>query len=493
MTTVPFNTIASGIRTNTHHTEFDSSRAVAGALTRHHKILVIGRRLATGTVEEFELKRVLSADQGESFHGVGSELAEMIRAAKKANAQTEMWSIGAAPLAGGTAGTKTITVTGTATADKTIHLYIAGRFYVPVAIAGGDLENAIATKINTAIQAHREYARMPFTSDVATSVVTVTMKWKGVDVADVRTNYNPSDENVPGVTVEIEAGVAGAGNPDVGEVIAAWGDTTQWDTIVMPWTDATNLGLLETELLSRWGGMRQIDGHAFAAVFGSHGTASTLGSSRNSKHLTIMGANLSPTPPWIWAAVVGAVDAFEPDPARPRQTLPLPGVLAAKPTELWGDADRNLLLFDGISTHVVDQGGNVTIERLITTHQTNAQGVPDAAYLDVETIRTLSAIRYDGNSAVSLAFPRCKLAKDGVDLPAGQPIVTPNVMRAFLGGRYANVWAALGWVEGAALKQFMEELIVGIDDSDPNRLVAQGGPDLMNQFRGMSTQWQFIV
>jgi phage tail sheath gpL-like len=239
--------------------------------------------------------------------------------------------------------------------------------------------------------------------------------------------------------------------------------------------------------------MRQIDGVAFAAVYGSHGAASTLGSSRNSKHISIMGTNLSPTPPWIWAAVVGAVDAFEPNPARPRQTLPLPGVLPAKPTDLWGDADRNLLLFDGISTHVVDQGGNVTIERLITTYQTNAQGVPDTAYLDIETVRTLSAIRYDGNSAVSLAFPRSMLAKDTDDLPAGLPVVTPNVMRAFLGGRYAEVWAKLGWVETGAHEQFMNELIIGIDDGDVNRLVAQGGPDLMNQFRGMSTQWQFIV
>jgi len=402
-----------------------------------------------------------------------------------------MWAIGIDALTGGTAGTKTATITGTATETSTIHLYIAGR-YVPVAIASGDAQNTVATKINTAIQAHPDYVRMPFTTGVATNVVTFTAKWKGVDVADVRTNYSASDENVAGVTVTVAAGVSGAGNPDVTEILDAIGDVTQYDTIVCPWTDATNLTALEQELLSRWGGMRQIDGVLFTAVAGSHGTATTLGSSRNSPFHVCMATNLSPTPPWLWAAALGAVDAGQSDPAMPRQTLPLLGILPAAETLQWGQADRNLLLYDGIATHVVDAGGNVTIERLITTYQTNAQGVPDTAFLDVETVRTLSAIRFDGNSAVSLQYPRAKLCKDGAPLPPGQRVVTPNGMKAFLAGRY-DIWGSLGWVELASKEQFMDELLCDIDLNDVNRLVAQGGPDLMNQFRGLSVQWQFIV
>jgi phage tail sheath gpL-like len=489
---VSFDTIQPGIRTVTNHAEFDSSRAVQGVNRRRNKILMIGRRLTTGTAPELTLKQVLSGDQGDTFHGLGSELAEMIRAGKKANSQTEMWSIGVTPLAGGTAGTKTITVTGTATADGTIHLYIAGKHYVPVAIANGTAQNAIAAAINTEIQAHADYARMPFTSGVATNVVTLTMKWKGVDVADVRVNYNPSDDSVPGVTVAIAQGVAGAGNPDVETVLDVIGDTTQWDSIVMPFTDATNLTALEQELESRWGGMRQVDGVAFAAVAGTHGTASTLGASRNSKHLTIMGANNSPTPPWIWAAVYAAAEAAESDPARPRQGLLLPGVLPAQTPELWGQADRQLLLETGIATHVVDPGGNVSIERAITTYQTNALGVPDTAFLDIEVVRTASFIRYDGNVSFSLRYARSKLANDGGRLPPGQPIATPSGVKGFFAGKY-DQWTDLGLVEAGARDQFIEELLVEIDPSDPNRLVAQAGPDFVNQLRGISVQWQFIV
>lgn len=489
---VNFNTIDDNIRTATNHAEFDSSRAVQGVNERRKKLLLMGRKLASGTVAELVPRQVLSGDQGESFFGTGSELAEMIRAAKKANSQAEMWAVGIDPLTGGTAGTKTITATGTAAADRTLQLYIAGRFYVPVAIASGDAQNTIATKINAAIQAHREYTRMPFTTAAATNVVTGTMRWKGVDVADIRANYNISDEDVPGVTVTIATGTPGAGNPDINEILDAIGDVEHYDSFALPWTDATNLTALETELEDRFGGMRQIPGVAFAAVAGSHGTATTLGASRNSKHLVIMGANTSPTPPSIWAAVLAAVEATESNPARPRQAMPLPGILPAAPSAVWGQANRNLLLFSGIATHVVDSGGNVATERLITTYRTNALGVPDTAFLDIETHRTAEAIQYDGNTSVSLAFPRSMLADDGEPLPPGLPIVTRNTMRAFLGGRY-DLWGSLGWVELAARAQFVEELLVERPSGDRNRLVAQGGPDFMNQFRGMSVQWQFIV
>lgn len=487
-----FQTITPGIRTVTNHAEFDTSRAVQGVNARRNKILVLGRRLPSGSADKLVPKQVLSGDQAEAYHGTGSELAEMVRAAKKANSQTEMWSCSIDPLSSGTAGTKTITITGPATADGTIQLRIAGRFYVPVAVSAGDVANAIATALNAAIQAHPEYLRMPFTSSAASGVVTLTMRWKGVETADARVNYYPSEQSPAGVTVVIAAGVAGAGNPDVTQILDAIGDVVQYDSIVMPFTDPANLAALETELKSRWGGMRQNDGVAFAAVTGSHAMATTLGTSRNSAFLCLMAANTSPTPSWIWAAVVAAVEAAEPDPARPRQGLTLPGVLPATPTELWGQADRNLLLYSGCATHVVDSGGNVAIERLITTYQSNSLGVPDTALLDIETVRTASFIRYDGNVSVSLSFPRHKLAKDGVPLPVGQPIVTPRTMRGFFDGKY-DQWTALGLVEGAAKEQFTTELVVQIDSTDPNRLVAQAGPDFVNQFRGLSMQWQFIV
>jgi phage tail sheath gpL-like len=332
---------------------------------------------------------------------------------------------------------------------------------------------------------------MPFTSSVSTNVVTLTMRWKGVDVPDARFNYNVSDQFPGGVSVVSAAGVAGAGNPDITAAITAMADE-RFTHIVMPWTDATNLGILETELTRRFGGMSMKDGIAFAAVTGSLATASTLGNARNNNLLTIMAANTSPTPSYVVAAVNCAVVAGQPHPTRPFQTLTLPSVLPPARADRWDQPSRNTLLFDGISTHVVDDGGNVRIERQITTYQTNAQSVLDPAYLDVNTPLTYMACRDDFLSSMSLAFPRHLLGDDGAPLPPGQPIVTPNTIKAHAASRY-DLWTAEGWVDGSAKQQFVDEMVVMRDPADSNRLQAQFGPNFMNQFLGMSASIQFIL
>ncbi len=44
--------------------------------------------------------------------------------------------------------------------------------------------------------------------------------------------------------------------------------------------------------------------------------------------------------------------------------------------------ERNLLLHDGIATHMVDAGDNVCIEREITMYRVNQYGDADVSYLD---------------------------------------------------------------------------------------------------------------
>jgi len=490
--TVPFNTIASAglIRTNVHAIEADGSRAIQGRTARSHKILYIGRKLTAGSVAELVATRVFSGDEADAYFGVGSELAEMVRAGKTANSFTEMWAIGIDPLTGGTAGTVTVTITGPATADGTIHLYIAGH-YIPVAVSNGDVQNDIATAVNAAIQAYGKYARLPFTSSVGTNVVTLTMKWKGVDVSDVRTNYNDGDFTPAGLTVAVAAGVAGAGNPDISEVITAIA-AQHYDTFAHPFIDATNMGLWKTEMARRWEGMVKKWSSSFVGHVGNHGAATSLGNAHNSPYVTIVAGNTSPTPHYIWAAVGAAVDAKEPMPSRPRQTLALPGCLPAARDEVWTDDELNALLFDGVSTHRVSESRDVTIDRFITTYQTNAQAVADPTWLDICTPRTLAAIMYDLDSSVSIAYPRHLLSDDGGELPIGLPVVTPKVMKGHIHNRW-KLWRDAGWVEPASEEDFLDTLIVERPDDSRTRLDAQLSPDIMNQFRGLSAQVSFVL
>ena len=491
MAGISFNTISSNIRTNTHHLEVDSSRAVQGLNLRRHVILVTGIKLATGTVAELVPKPILSGDQAEGFFGIGSMLAEELRAAKAANPDTEMWGIAIDELSGGTAQVLELTVTGTLTVAGTIPLYIAGVF-VGVGVAVGDNAATIAAAIDQAITDHNETARFPVTTSVATNVVTLTKRWKGEEPVDVRFNFNDDDEFPEGITdIVVSEATPGAGNPDVGEIITAIGDVW-YDTFIQPFNDDTNQTKWDVELDRRFGGMVQREAVAFGAFTGTHGAATTEGNGRNGPHVSIQAANESPTPSWIWAAVVGVVDAFEPDPARPRQTLVLPGILPAERTKRWTQSQNNSLLFDGMSTHVIDPSGVVTIERLITTFQVNSQNVPDVSFLNVTTMRTLAAIRFDRRSAISLSFPRHKLADDGARIPPGQPIVTPTTIKAHGLAQFER-WIDNGWVESAALEQFKNEYIVIRDPADVDRIQEQMGPNLMNQFRGLSGQLQFLL
>lgn len=483
--TISFNQIPIDVRVPGQYIEVDNSRAVGGLPAIHHKILVLGQRLSTGLVAAGSLVRVLSASQAEGFFGRGSMLASMFTALKAANSYTETWAIPLDDNGAGVAATKTITVAGTATEAGTINLYIAG-IQVQVAVAANDAQNTIATAINAAINAKTE---LPVTATVLTDVVTLTARNKGEagQQIDVRHSYFFGEQLPSGVALTIANGTPGSGNPDVETAITAMG-SEQFHTIIFPWTDASNLGKIEVEMATRWGPMVQKEGHVFSAITGTHSAIDTLGASRNSPHVTIMGGGLSPTPPWVWAAVVGAVDAYEPDPARPRQTLALPGILPPNPDVRFTLSERNILLHNGISTFLVDQGGNVSIERLITTYQTNAFGVEDISYLDIETMRTIAYLRYSVRSRIALKFPRHKLANDGTNFGAGQAIVTPKIIRAELIALFRQ-WEEAGLAED--IDQFKTDLIVERNGTDPNRVDALIPPNIVNQLRVFAAAIQF--
>lgn len=493
---ISFNSIPLDIRTFGQYIEIDNSRAVQGTPAQPHKALLIGTRLSTGTVAAAVPTLVPSAGAAEGYFGAGSYLAAMARAFKKNNPYTEMWAVALDEIGGGTKGTKTVTITGPATADGAIYLYIGG-YRVTLAVASGDVQNTIATNLNAAIQAHPDYARMPMVSTVATNVVTLTAQHKGTsgNAVDVRVNYQQGEATAAGVTIVIATGVTGASDPSVATALTAIGDV-QYNTIASQYNDDTNLELLGNELDDRWGPMRQQEGQAFAAMPGTQGTLTTAGNGLNWPFVTLFeiggsGGN-SPTPHWEAAGAVAGVDAFETgvDPARPRQTLQLKGVLAPIEQHRFTRAERQTLLTDGIATHYVDGSGTVRIERLITTYQTNPLSIPDPSYLDVTTMRTLAYLRYAVRSRIALKYPRHKLANDDTLVDPGQAVVTPGTIRAELISLFRD-WERAGLVEN--VEQFKTDLIVERDLNDPNRVNARLSPDLINQFIVFAGQIQFLL
>lgn len=484
---ISFDQIPIGILTPGQFIEFNASQAVSGPQVQPQRALVIGQKLVAGTAPAGAAVRVTSADQAVQLFGRGSMLAAMCAAFLANNPVAEMSAFPLADNGAGVAATKTITITGPATAAGTLNILIAGR-RIQAPVSAGDTASDVAMSARIAINAALD---LPVTGAEVGGVITLTARHKGAagNDIDVRVNYRAGEVTPAGLAVVVAAGVNGTGNPDASTVFDAIGD--EWfNTFVLPYTDAANLDAYDAELADRFGPLRMIDGLAFSAAAGAHGTLAALGNGRNGPHVSIGGIKGSPTPPWETAAAYAGQVSYHGaiDPARPFQTLVVKGVLAPAVADRFSRAERNLLLADGISTFTVDQGGNVLIERPVTTFQTNAFGLPDTAYLDVNTLLTLSYLRWSMRARLASKFPRHKLANDGTLYGPGQAIVTPKVIRAELVSLFGD-WMELGLVED--IEQFKRDLIVERDAGDPNRLNALIPSNLVNQFRVFAGQVQF--
>lgn len=488
---ITFMTIPLDWRVPGAYLEIDHTKAVRGLPQAPHKMLILGQRLTTGTVNAGVLSKVTRKEDGVNYFGRGSMLAQQIEAALKVNPYTECYALALDDLVAGVAPVFTITITGSPTESGTLYLRIGGR-NVPVGVTAAQTVAQIATAIAAAINADLDG---PVTATSALGVVTVPARHKGIEGNDIdfRLNYYQGEATPKGLTVAIAQTVVGTGNPDVTAAITAMSTLAPY-TILMGWTDAANVALMEAELQARWGGMQMRQGHVFGHKNGSYSTLSTYGSARNSPHSTFGGLNKSPTLPWVISAQFGAAVEFSGanDPAIPFRSIYLPDVLAPKESDRFTDIERNLLLKDGISTFTIDQGGSVYVEQVVTTYQQNTFGIEDVSLLKLNTKWTVDYMRYAFRVDVLNTFPKHKLAGDDVlnRIQPGQAIATPKLIRNCLVGTAMKL-EKVGLLED--LDQFIKDLIVVRSDADVNRVNAILPPNVVNQFDVFAASVQYIL
>lgn len=488
---VSFNTIPANLRVPLFYAEMDPSQA--SYFTQNQKVLLIGQKLATGTATADTPLICPSTDAAKTLFGIGSQLARMHEIYRLNDQLAEIWCLPVAEPGAGVSATGTITLVGPATGAGTLTIYIAGQ-KVQVAVASADTATAIATALSTAINA---LTSLPVTSAPAAGVVTLTSRWKGLTGNDITVVNNfggqLAGEALPvGVTSTIVAMNAGTAAPSLTAGITNMGDDP-YDFIVMPFTDATSLDALKTELndtSGRWSYLRQIYGHVFSAFRGTLGGCTAFGSGRNDQHATIPAVNNDvPQPIWEYAAAYAARCAqfLMIDPARPTQTGILYGISPPRAGQRFLITERQSLLNNGMATSYLG-GGYQRIERSITTYQKNAFNIADASYLDVETMFTTMTVLRNLQQAITTKFARHKLANDGTRFGAGQAIVTPNVIRSELTAAYAAM-ELNGLVENSAA--FATALIVERDINNPNRVNVLFPPDYINQLRIFAVLNQF--
>lgn len=499
---INFEQLTGSIRVPLVGIEFSSKNAQQGSSNKPYRALIIGPRdpAASGTAAVLDPHLITSEGQANQLFGPGSILANMVRRWLTFNRFTELWAVATGESGFVTSAGRLLTVGGPSTAAGELIAYVAGR-RMAIAVGSGATAGTVATALANRINSipTLPVSAGAITDNGATATFTITAKGGGSLGSEIPVVFNYAEgESFPaGVTVSpgttaLFKLAAGVGEPDLDEVWSAIGDK-QFDVIVQPWTTPPELTDTEAELAERWGPLKQNDGLAVSATSIDANAAIIFGETRNSPHVSVISSYGSPHPSFEWAAAVGALVALEgaEDPARPFQRLQLTGLLAPSIGNQPPIETRNLMLFAGISTHTVDGFGVPSIERLITTYQKDDVGLDDTAYLDANTVLTLSILRWSMRNRILGKYPRAKLANDGErpGASAGQ-VVTPGLMRAELVALFAE-WQDRGWVED--IEQFKRDLIVERDVNDPTRLNVYAPANIVNQLRVAGVQLAFIL
>ncbi|HDR1810473.1 TPA: phage tail sheath subtilisin-like domain-containing protein [Pasteurella multocida] len=478
---ISYNEIPNAIRVPLAYIEFDNSKATSGTPAMLHKVLMLGTKLASGSATTGQAVRVLNVSQAKQLFGRGSQLARMVEVFKKHNTMLDLWVLPLDENSSGAKATGKIKLVGTATGSGVLNVMIAGVNFKQ-AVNIGDTAQALATKLQKLIATNHDIVVTAEVDPSHQDTVNITARFKGEcgNDIDIRTNYYTGETFPAGISAQITKMAGGSVNPDMATAITGFG-AEWWNYLVNPFTDTESLNDLRTELVKRWGPMQQIDGLCFMAKGGTHAQASTFAEQRNDYLFSVLATNNTPQPAYEWACAYCAVVAgsLSIDPARPVQTLVL-DLLPPLMSERWDLPARNTLLYSGLSTYTVNANNQPQLETAITMYRKNAFGEMDESYLYIETIATLSYIRYAIRQRITSKYPRHKLADDGIRVSPGQAIVTPKVIRNELLALFTEL-EFKGLVED--FDSFSNELIVERDQDNKCRLNVLSSENLVNQFR----------
>ncbi|MEZ9598789.1 phage tail sheath subtilisin-like domain-containing protein [Vibrio sp. 10N.286.46.A8] len=296
------------------------------------------------------------------------------------------------------------------------------------------------------------------------------------DIVEMITYFRKQDKTMPIFAISVDSG-------DTASALAALGDV-QYHHIMCSLNDSTTIRELGTFLENRYSALEQVPGIAYLPKKGTHAELITFAPTSNCALINFLPINNfgdSKDQALSDAKAIGAwVGQIAPslaiDPCRPLQTLKLNGVYSLA-TQEWDWAERNLFLYEGLSTYTVNSANEVLIERAVTAYTENAAGVTDNSYLDVMTPATAMYFRQKQRSLILSTYPRHKVAKDGTKFAKGQPIVTPTMIKGKLLTLYRDL-EYQGIVQD--FDGYKKSLIVELDKTNKQRVNYQDSPQFVN-------------
>jgi len=210
---ISFDTIPSSIRKPGAYMEFNTRLAVRTLPSNKQRLLMIGHRLAAGTVAASLATKVFSDTEAGTYFGQGSVLHCMVRAAITANPYVEITAVAVDDAAGGVAATGSVVFAGGNAQGGSLILGVAGRT-VEVALTA-ETPAQIATALAAAITAKPEW---PVTASAAAGTLTIAAKNKGAVGNDLAIEITSKSA---GFTATITQMSGGTGEPDITALLAS--------------------------------------------------------------------------------------------------------------------------------------------------------------------------------------------------------------------------------------------------------------------------------
>ena len=437
--------------------------APAGAAQR---TCIIGQKRSAGTASASTPQLVTSVNQARTLYGIGSQLALQYESYAANDPNGEAWCVAITDDSGGTAALGTLAFTGPATASGTVFLYVAGQL-LTVGVSNGDSATVVGAAVSAAINAA---TYLPVTASDSTGTVTVTCRHKGTlgNDIDLRVNYGAGQALPTGIACTITQLASGATDTVITAALTAISGL-DFRFIVLPYSDDTNLDLVEAELLSRWGAARGLKSVAFCGMDDTVGNLTSAGAARNSGHLCHLGFYQSPTPIWVTvAAFAGKVAVSIRDhAARPLGDIALVGVKAPAASVQFTPTERTTLNNAGIATLYCDSFGAVRIGAAVSTYRTDGNGAADKTLQSINASFNLAFLIDDMSGVIRSKTQNKILVADASDVAPGTPAIDPASIRALYVGWYRDRIRS-AHVQG--LDAFKSSLLVEINATNPNRV-----------------------
>jgi phage tail sheath gpL-like len=473
--------------------KFDASNAIRNLRGMPRAVLLIGQASPPVVVNVNKRIRISTESDALGTLGEGTMLMEMWRGAR-ANAALglpiDVIILADDETAEAATGKVTLLVDG-AHASGELPLYIGGE-RIRVGVAVNDTDATLRTKLINAINAK---AKLPLTAaaGVAAGEIALTCNWGGAtgNQIDLRTIRFQDDFIPQGVTVTITPMAGGAVNPDITPVIVAMKGYRATE-IAMPFTDSTNIGLLEQEMEKRWEFDNMQDGQVVTAFRGTEGEVTTWLTPRNSPVFHTICTTRDLTNPWATAAMAAA--AIEShcgvDPVVPFTGVALVGYQAAnKLDDFEYETQKNNLLNAGGSVLEVAEDGTANLLRMVTNYITHPTGAVDPSWRNLNWVKTLSYYRWFTVTEHQTKYRGFKCAEYLVDPIAGDKIMTAelgidiqlNIYQQFIdAGLFQNM-------------QYYKETIIAEIDGPNGKLKIIDNPVLITQHYQTEITSQFAA